>query len=660
MQPSSCLRACVAAPLLLITVLFAQVASAEVVRVEIRRRDDAGTHERLIGRVHFAIDPTLPANRGIADLDRVPTSHDGLVEFSADVLFFRPKAAGRVRGTAFLEVVNRGRDQSLAIMSGAEQRDLSPESWNLGDRFLLEQGFAVAFLGWQFDIQPSQGLTFQAPVAPVEGVVRESHIEVDRGNQSAEFALAYCASAHGRKNATLTFRTRIDEVPRPLPRDAWQFAADGCSVHLGTGVAGVPGVSRGLYEVIYQARGSPVAGLGLAAIRDFASYLRHGKAGATLREQPAALQRIIGYGYSQSGRFLREFVRDGFNADERGRAVFDGLMIASAGAGGGSFNHRFAMPGQAGNSVLSVLRPVDVPPFTDDGLLARARAARVTPKIFYTFSSTEYWARAGSLTHTSDDGRVMDDAPLATTSRLYFLAGTPHSSGVLPLIRDQTFRHFRNFAQQRWAARALLLDLEAWTRNESEPPASQYPSISKGELVALEDVRFPAAPSFAFISYMPQVWRMDYGPRYAATKVITKEPPQLGARYRVLVPQVNADGNDVSGIRLPEVAVPLGTYTGWNVTVPQLSDPGLSNLGYLSGLIGGFEPFALTKEQRQESGDARLSIGERYAGRQDYLDRVRQAVEDLVRQRFMRGQDVPAVLLEADRIWDAVVNTGTR
>ncbi len=649
---SSCFRAFVAAaPFALVALLLAQVASAEVVKIDIRRRDDAGTHERLIGRVHFAIDPALPANRGITDLDLVQTNSRGLVEFTADVLFFRPKEAGRVRGTVFLEVVNRGRDQSLAIMSGAGQRDLSPASWNLGDRFLLEQGFTVAFLGWQFDVQPSQGLTFQAPIAPVEGVVRGTYIESNRGNRSADFALAYCASGPGQKNATLTFRTKIDETPRPLPRDTWQFSADGCSVHLGTGVSGL---DIGLYEVIYQAKGSPVAGLGLAAIRDFASYLRHGKAGAALRENPAALQRVIGYGYSQSARLLREFVRDGFNADERGRVVFDGLMIASAGAGGGSFNHRFAMPGQAGNSVLSVLRPVDLPPFTDDGLLARARAAKVTPKIFYTFSSTEYWARAGSLT-TSDDGvnGVVRDAPLAATSRLYFLAGTPHAAGALPLIRDQTFQHFANFAQQRWAQRALLLDLDAWTRNESEPPASQYPSISRGELVAREDVHFPAAPSFPFVSYMPQVWRMDYGSRYATTKVITKEPPQLGAPYRVLVPQVNADGNDVSGIRLPEVAVPLGTYTGWNMTVPPLSGL-LSDLGYLSGLVGGFEPFALTKEQREKNGDARLSIAERYAGRQDYLDRVKQAVEDLVRQRFMRVEDVSAVLRESERIWNAV------
>jgi hypothetical protein len=628
--------------LMVLVLAVADAAVAEVVRIDVQRRDDWGTHERVIGRVYFAIDPMAPANRGIADIDHAPRNASGKVEFSSDLLFFRPKEARRARGTVFLEVVNRGRDQSLAILSGAQQRSLSPESWNLGDGFLLEQGFAIAFLGWQFDVRPVQGLTFTTPIAPVEGLVRDAHIELAHPG-GVEVPLTHCVAETGRTTAALTFRPRMDQTPQLIPRDEWQLAVDGCSMRL------TSGRGTGIYEAVYRANGSPVAGLGLAAIRDFASYLKFGADGATLREAPAALRRVIGYGYSQSGRFLREFVRDGFNADERGRAAFDGLMISSAGAGGGSFNHRFAMPGQAGNSVLSVLRPVDLPPFTDEGLLAKARAASVTPKIFYTFSSTEYWARAGSLTHTSDDG--LADAPLAGTSRLYFLAGTPHSMGGLPLSkgRDQ-YRQFVNFAEQRWVTRALLVELDAWTRGDGEPPSSQFPAIAKGELVPLESVHFPKVPSFPFTTYMPRVWRMDYGPQYATARVITIEPPQTGEPYRVLVPQVDADGNDVAGIRLPEVAVPLGTYTGWNVTIPQLSE-----LRYLSGLVGGFEPFARTREQRLANGDSRLSIAERYSGRQEYLDKVRRAANDLVRQRFLRADDVPAVLQSAERMWSAVV-----
>jgi hypothetical protein len=235
----------------------------------------------------------------------------------------------------------------------------------------------------------------------------------------------YCARNPAQPDAALSFRRAFDAPADLVPRDRWQFGPDGCSVRLPAGF------EAGLYEAVYEAEGSPVAGLGLAAIRDFASYLKFGSSGGeqTLRERPAAVDRVIGFGYSQSGRLLREFVRDGFNQDERGRPAFDGLLVASAGAGGGSFNHRFAMPGQAGNSVLSVLRPVDLPPFTDAGLLARARVDGVVPKIFYTFSSTEYWARAGSLTQTTDDG--LADLPPDPSSRLYLLAGTPHASGPL-------------------------------------------------------------------------------------------------------------------------------------------------------------------------------------------------------------------------------------
>jgi len=625
---------------------IAGTAAAEVVRIDVRRRDDFGTHERIIGRVYFAIDPSARANRAIADATLAPRNAAGRVEFSADLLFFLPKREEGARGTVFLEVVNRGRDQSLALMSGAHQRDLSPERWDMGDRFVLTQGFAVAFLGWQFDVRPAQGLTFDAPEAPVRGVVRASYVEDGGGPRYSGFGVQYCARDAAQPNATLTFRTTIDGPVETLPRSAWQFVQSGCAVQL------PGGFNPGLYEVVYEAEGSPVAGLGLAALRDFASYLKFGANGVSaLRERPALARRVLGFGYSQSGRLLREFVRDGFNQDEHGRAAFDGLMIASAGAGGGSFNHRFAMPGQAGNSVLSILRPVDLPPFTDAGLLARARADGVVPRIFYTFSSTEYWARAGSLTHTTDDGTA--DLPPDPSSRLYFLAGTPHASGPLPPLHDtggQRYRHDLNFAEQRWVLRALLLDLDDWLRTGTEPPSSRYPAIARGELVPRGNVTFPRVPSMAFPEYLPPVWRMDFGNGYAESRVITREPPALGAPYPVLLPQVNADGNDIGGVPLPEVAAPLGTHTGWNLTVPPLTA-----LRYLAGLVGSFVPFAATREARLAAGDARPSIAERYGSRQAYLAAVDRAVRVLVQQRLMLGDDAGQARERAAATWDAVV-----
>ena len=311
-------------PLLALLLLECHISFSEVVRVEIQKRDDAGTHERIIGRVVFRVDPELPANRGITDLEFAQTNKDGMVEFSSDLLFFRPKNPRQARGTAFVEVVNRGRDQSLALLSAARQRDLSPEAWDLGDRFLLEQGFTVAFLGWQFDVRPAQGLTFDAPIADVGGVVRDSSILTSGGNGVIEFGLGYCSAPEKRNAAKVTFRKKIDQEAAVLPRSSWDLAADGCSVRLHGEI------QAGLYETIYYAKGSPVAGLGLAAMRDFASYLKHAPGSSPLRANGAAPEHVIGFGYSQSGRFLREFVRDGFNADERGRIAFDGLMISSA------------------------------------------------------------------------------------------------------------------------------------------------------------------------------------------------------------------------------------------------------------------------------------------------------------------------------------------
>ena len=195
---------------LAISLLLAGVASAEVVRIEIRRRDDAGTHERLIGRVHFAVDPAAPANRGIADLALAPRNAGGMVEFASDLLLFKPKEPQRARGTVFLEIVNRGRDQSLALMSGARHRDLAPESWDLGDRFLLEQGFTAAFLGWQFDVRPPQGLTLQAPVAPVLGTVRANHVERDHGRRNTTFALMYYCPVLGSPYTVLVPQVNAD------------------------------------------------------------------------------------------------------------------------------------------------------------------------------------------------------------------------------------------------------------------------------------------------------------------------------------------------------------------------------------------------------------------------------------------------------------------
>lgn len=616
-------------------------AAGEVERIEITGRQAFGSYERISGRAYYAVDPKLPQNRAIADIALAPVDARGRVEFSGDFMVLRPSNPTKSRGSVFLEVVNRGVSEALIVLEGGGSNDPSPERWNNGDNFLLEQGFTVAFVGWQFDVREGNGLGFEPPRAPVTGMVRESAIEAP-GEHDSGFPLTYCAADPSQQDARVTFRVKMDDPGRVLDRSQWRFGRDACSVFLNQGL------QPGLYDAIYQAKDPPVAGLGMAAIRDFAAYLKSGPARAALRENPQTLKRVIGYGYSQSARFLRQFVRDGFNQDERGRAALDGILISSAGAGGGSFNHRFAMPGQAGNSVLSVLRPADMPPFTDDGLLANAQAAHVTPKIFYTLTSTEYWARAGSLTHTTPDGKK--DVPLGENSRLYFLPGTAHAIGPFPPVRGRNL-HFINFAQQEGVDRALLLDLDAWVGSGVAPPASRYPSVAKHELTARESVRFPKIPDFAFAGYMPQVWPMNYGPEFASKGIIAIEPPELGQPYTVLVPQVDADGNDLSGVRLPEVAVPLGTFTGWNISIPQMA-----SLHYLDGLLGSFQALPKDRPGRERSGDSRKSIAERYASREEYLNRVKEAAEELVRQRFLLAADVAGVMDRAAAMWNLLTS----
>ena len=628
-----------------IFILLAIPLRAEVARVEItattpwlggRPLGKAGPYELVQGRVHFAVDPTSAANRRITDIALAPRNAAGRVEFSSDFVILRPRDAARARGSVLLEIPNRGVTQANGMFFSTARGKafdlMNLDATSLADAFVFEQGFTVAWLGWQFDL-PEGAIRLEAPAAPVNSVVRESIIA---GSGGAHYVrLKYCAAETPQATAKLTVRDRFDEAPRAIEHDTWQFA-EPCAIVYREGFD--PGR---IYELTYEGANPPLAGLGEAAVRDFASWLKFGD------DHPLA--RVLGYGYSQSARFLRDFLYRGFNADERGRKAFDGLFIASAGAGRGSFDHRYAMPGEAGNSVLSDLRPVDLFPFTDDGLLRAAEESHALPKIFYTFSSTEYWARAGSLTYTTVDGAR--ELPFNAASRLYFFAGAPHAYGGFPPTR-QSYSNLLNFANSGMEFRSLLLDLDDWVAKSTKPPDSVYPHLGR-DLVARERVVFPKIPGAEFPAWMPGNWPMDYGPDFASKGIISIDPPKLGTAYPVLVPQVNRDGIDAGGILSPEVAVPLGTFTGWNYLVPVHP-----NLGYLGGLVGSFIPLPLTAADRKASGDARLSVAERYAGRDDYLDKIRAVAQSLVSRRLLRADDVNAIVAESAAHWDYLVGPG--
>ena len=621
------------------------IARAELIRLEVQSRNPwlGGRYEKLQGKAYFTVDPKVPINQRIADISYAPLNPQGKIDFVSDFVIVHPADEKRSRHAALIEVPNRGFTQAngffFTTAPGSSFELLRLDSVALTDSFLFDEGFTVAWLGWEADLEPGEiGATL--PRAGVNSVVRDSHIALGAlrgwplGGRNS-----YCASDADQPNAKLIVRTRIDETGEQLPRSAFAFAdprdpkaaPNPCFVTLRE-----PATPNRIYDLIYQGANPEIAGLSLAAFRDFAAYLK----------RDGAISRVLAYGYSQSGRLLRDFLYRGFNEDEHGTPAFDGLFIASAGAGRGSFDHRYAMPGVAGNSVLSITRPVDLPPFDDAGLLSLAARSKTLPKIFYTYSSTEYWARFGALAYTTTDGAK--ELPLNPESRLYFISGTPHSIGPFPPskdVRGNQWSNLPNYARPTWAFRALLLDLDEWTAKGTRPPDSVYPRL--GDLARRQDVKFPHIPGVEFPGWMPRIWRLDFGPDYATKGVIDREPPALGEQFTVLVPVVKPDGNDIGGIELPEIAVPLGTFTGWNYALPVLP-----NLDYLAGLFGSFIPFARTADERKSSGDQRLSIEERYPRKDAYIKQITQAAKGLVGRRLMRAEDVNTALEQAATHWD--------
>jgi hypothetical protein len=395
-----------------------------------------------------------------------------------------------------------------------------------------------------------------------------------------------------------------------------------------------------------------VAGVGFAAVRDFASYAKHAPDAVT------PTQRVYGEGISQNGRFLRDFLYQGFNADEEGRIALDGALAHVAGAGRGSFNYRFAQPSRDAQPTSSVFFPTDIFPFTDQpekdpvtgdtgGLLDRASAEKVVPKIFFSNTSYEYWGRATALIHVGADGK--NDAPISDNVRIYHFTGLQHFSGPFPPGRgkgDLLGQEPQSPLPIKYFWRAMIANMDAWVRSNALPPASSYPRIADGTLVPLQDYALPTIPGVNKPHEASEAYRLDFGPNWR-NGILGVQPPKVGAPFPVLVPQVDADGNERDGVRLPAITVPLATYTSWN-----LRDPSIGAPDQRVSFLASFLPFPRTAAERQKTGDPRKSIAERYSGRDDYLTRYAIAVDDLVKQRWILQEDRPVLLQRGGQEWD--------
>jgi hypothetical protein len=658
--------------------LFAPPASARVARIEILSRalvldgkpfGRSGAYEKIAGRVHFKVRPDDPRNRDIVDLDKSPRDARGEVDFSADVFILKPRDMKKGNGALLLEVPNRGRKGMLAIVNGGMGSPDPTAEADFGDGWLMRQGYTLVTLGWQWDVgEDPTRMRLHAPVARnpdgsrITGLLRndfslpEKTREVPLGHLIVGElgGVEYPVAAPDDPRNVLTVRDAVAGPRRTIPRSQWRFAraVDGKLVasdrHLYMEKGFVPGK---LYELVYVVQDPVVAGLGLAAVRDFASHVKYDR-GALV-----GARRAYAAGISQCGRFLRHFVWAGFNQDESGRQVLDGVLAHVAGAGRGSFNHRFAQPSRDSQPRSALFYPTDLFPFTDlpqrdpvtgqrAGLLDRAYAAKVAPKIFYSNTSYEYWGRAAALIHVSPDGQR--DAPVPDNVRIYAFSGLQHFSRPFPPEHgtgDLKSTHRQNPNPVRWFWRGMIANMNTWVRDGVPPPASRHPRLSDGTLVPLAQLRFPRIPGTRVPRTPVRARRLDHGPEWRSG-IITREPPQLGRPFPLLVPQVDRDGNDRGGVISPQLVVPLATYTPWNLRHPSIGAP-----GEMVSFLGSFLPLAKTAADRRKNRDPRRSIAERYAGREQYLQQFKAATEDLVRARWLLPEDVPSLMERAGEEW---------
>ena len=442
-----------------------------------------------------------------------------------------------------------------------------------------------------------------------------------------------------------------------VPRERWRFARldNGRLVDDRTHISLTGGFERGkIYELVYRARDPVVVGIGLAAVRDVISSARYD----TRSEFPVTA--AIAAGISQSGRFLRHFLYQGFNTDEAGRKVFDGMLVHTAGAGRGSFNHRFAQPSRDAHRFSAFFYPTDLFPFTTrtqtdpetgirDGLLARLEPAH-RPKIFFTNTGYEYWGRTASLIHTSPDGRA-DVAPLPS-ERIYHLAGGQHFiGGFPPSVGERAGHAYRNNPLDFLVTlRALLARLVDWVVDDRTPPEGAYPTLGAGTLVPIAALKLPAIQDVVAPSVIHEAYRVDYGPRWAAG-IITREPPAIGPPFPALVSQVDADGNEMAGVRGLELLAPLATYTPW-----QLRGGSGADAGELGDFLGTYVPLPRTEAERRRLGDARPSIERRYADKRVYVVAATRAAESLVAAGLLLREDVPRVIARAGQHWDWIMS----
>ncbi len=617
---------------------------------------NSGAYERVKGTFKGEIDPADARNRVIVNLDKAPRNAAGRVEYEADFYLLRPVDATKGSGTLLYDVTNRGRQYAHWMFGDARTIRNDPRAADdLGNALILRRGYVVVWSGWDPDApRANAGLAMKPVIATDNGkpIVRVIREELQGGTRAARretFRLTHDAATLDPSQARLTVRRGEADARVEIPASGWGYVNSREIRLLPAGTRPEPG---SIYEFHYPATNPRVLGLGLAATRDLVSFLRYETADAGGNANPAGgnIRRTLAFGRSQSGRYLRDHVALGFNQDESARKVFDGVLAHTAGVGGVFLNYEFGQPARTSTQHQDRTMPENAFPFstarqTDPhsgktgGLL---RNDGFDPLWMETNTSTEYWQKGASLLATDPLGTRDVDRP--ENARGYLIAGTQHGGQAWMRSTPGNCVNPRNPHSPTPVLRALLVALDEWVSSGTAPPASRTPRIRDGTLVTPDRVAFPAIPGVVVARRMNE---------FGLLADWVKPDMDMTKPYRPLVTQVDADGNEIAGIRSPEIAVPLATHTGWNLYKAPFPE------GELCDRDGTYKPFAATRAEREAANDPRPSLAERYGDHAGYVRQLEDAAKKLVAGRLLLAEDAERLVDRARGAEVAARFTGT-
>ena len=622
-------------------------ARSESPTFEGRSFGSVGQYEKLRGTAYAELDPTDPRNAVITDLDLAPVNERGMVEYSTDIFILKPINLDLGNRRVILDFNNRG-GMRVGLLNGARAINNPTTAADAGTGFVFDMGYAVVGNGWDISASGHDAMTINVPVATNNGeaITGPSYEYIVFDNETTLVSdLAYPAATLDQSQARLTVKEHLDDTPVEIPVSEWEYTSDeGTAIRLLP--EGTPFKQSHIYEFTYTAKDPRVAGIGLAATRDFLSFLRHAPAS---EDNPLAghVDYTYSYSISQPSRTLNDFQQLGFNEDEYGQRALDGILSHTGGGNGDQINYRFAQTDRTERNRQNHRYPEAVFPFahqvtTDHlsgrtaGRSERGAATNTLPKRLDINTASEYWVKGCSQLHTDSRGH---DLPDPENVRFYLLSGLSH--GVGDITRKGKNQQFTNGVSPYPVHRALLVALDKWVSEGVEPPASRAPRASENAAFAVtrpgyetgivpkEELGWPDIPGVTYTGVITTHYFLDYGPDFDRG-IVDNLPPSLADRpaYPIFVSKVDEDGNEVAGVRLPPVAAPVATTTGWALR--------RAGFGENDGGEGDGQhiPFATTKEERLASGDPRLSLEERYGSHENYVAAVKKACRPVGSGRF--------------------------